>query len=169
MRLRPGDGYQATLDAVRLTTTDITVATSASTVPDAVGHYNAVLARSVGGSSDYRLKVRTAADGSVAGWLVRTVDGVEAVLTSAAHPSVKVPTGRTLLMRLRVSGQGTSTLQAKVWVAGTPEPDAWWMTAADSTPSLQGPGSPGLYAYSHGSSRGRPVTLYWDALVIRGG
>ena len=79
-------------------------------------------------------------------------------------PAVKVPTGRTLLMRLRVTGQGTSSLQAKVWAAGTPEPDSWWMTATDSTASLQGAGSPGLYAYSHGSARGRPVTIYWDAL-----
>ena len=86
MRLQPGDGYQATLDAVRLTTTDITVATSAGTVPDAVGHYNAVLARSVGSASDYRFKVRTAADGSVAAWLVRRVDGVETVLSSGGTP-----------------------------------------------------------------------------------
>ena len=167
MRLRPGDGYEATLGALRLTTTDITVATSADSVPDAVGHYNAVIARSVGSASDYRFKVRTAADGSVAAWLVRRVDGVETVLSWAVHPSVEVPTGRTLLMRLRVSGQGTSTVQAKVWAAGTPEPASWWLSATDSTAILQGAGSPGLYAYSHGSAAGQPVTIYWDALAIR--
>jgi hypothetical protein len=167
MLLNAGDGFEAKLDDVNLTTTDITVATSADSVPDAVGHYNAVIARSVGSRSDYRLKVRTASDGSVAAWLVRRVDGVETVLASAAHPTVAVPTGRTLLIRLRVAGQGTSTLQAKVWVAGTAEPASWWLSATDASASLQGAGSPGLYAYSHGSASGSPVTVYWDALTVR--
>jgi hypothetical protein len=167
MLLSPGDGFEARLDDVNLTTTDITVATSADSVPDAVGHYNAVIARSVGSRSDYRVKVRTASDGSVTAWLVRRVDGVETVLASAAHPTVDVPTGRTLLIRLRVSGQGTSTLQAKVWAAGTAEPASWWLSATDGTASLQVAGSPGLYAYSHGSASGSPVTVYWDALTVR--
>jgi hypothetical protein len=89
------------------------------------------------------------------------------VLASAAHPTVDVPTGRTLLIRLRVSGQGTSTLQAKVWAAGTAEPASWWLSATDGTASLQVAGSPGLYAYSHGSASGSPVTVYWDALTVR--
>lgn len=167
MRLRAGDGFEARLDATQLKTSDITVATSADSLPDAVGHYTAVIARSVGSSTDYRVKVRTMADGSVAAWLVRRVGNVETVLTSAAHPSVRVPTGQALLMRVRVSGQGASTLQAKVWAGGTTEPSGWWLTANDSTPSLQRAGSPGLYGYSHGSATGQPVTMYWDALAVR--
>jgi hypothetical protein len=97
------------------------------------------------------------------------VNDVETVLTSTALRDVRVPTGETLLVRLRVSGQGTTTLAAKVWAAGAPEPGAWVLTATDSTASLQAAGSPGLYAYSHGSESGDPVTIYWDALEVRNG
>jgi hypothetical protein len=68
-----------------------------------------------------------------------------------------------------VSGQGTTALQAKVWAGGTAEPGTWWLSATDGTASLQGAGSPGLYAYSNGSADGRPVTIYWDSLEVRNG
>ncbi len=166
MRLQAGDGFEARLDGVQLTTTDIRVATSTNGLPDGVGHYNAVIARSVGSNTDYRVKVRTMADGSVACWLVRRVGNVETVLSSAAHPSLRVSPGQALLMRVRMSGQGTSTLQAKVWASGTTEPTAWWLSATDTTAALQRAGSPGIYAYSHGSATGQPVTVYWDALEV---
>ena len=166
IRLRAGDGFEARLDGVRLATTDVRIATSADSLPDAVGHYHSVIARSVGSNTDYRVKVRTMADGSVAAWLVRRVGNVETVLTSAAHPTLRVPTGRAMLIRVRVSGQGTSTLQAKVWAGGTTEPSAWWLSATDTTSELQRAGSPGIWAYSHGSSTGQPVTIFWDSLEV---
>jgi parallel beta helix pectate lyase-like protein/uncharacterized protein DUF1565 len=169
MRLLPGDGFAATLNSLQLTTTDLTVATSEDRFPDAVGHYRSLIGRSVGTTGDYRVKVRTAADGTVAAWLIRRVGNVETVLTSATHPTLQVTPGQTMTVRLRVSGQGTTTLQAKAWAAGTTEPAAWWLTATDTTTSLQSAGSPGLYTYSNGSDNGQPVTFFWDALEIRNG
>lgn len=167
MILNRGDGFEARLDSLRMTTSDVRVATSFDSLPDDVGLYNAVIGRSLGATGDYRLKTRVMADGSVTAWLVRRSGAVETVLSSSAEPGLKITVGKAMLARIRVTGTAPTTIDAKVWSGGTAEPASWALSAKDATTNLQNAGSPGLYAYSHGSSTGQPVAVYWDALEVR--
>jgi PKD repeat protein len=113
------------------------------------------------GTSDYRVKVRATATGTTA-YLARTVSGAETALTAVDLPGVVVAPGTSLQVRLRLVGSGTTTLQAKVWPTGDPEPTAWTTTAADGTAALQVAGAVGLYTYLSSSATNSPVTVSFD-------
>ena len=54
--------------------------------------------------------------------------------------------GAALNLRVRVSGSGTTTVEARAWTGAT-EPTAWALTRTDTTAALQGPGAVGVTAY----------------------
>ena len=62
----------------------------------------------------------------------------------------------TMRMRVEVEG-GKAVVHGKVWKAGTPEPDAWTLTAEDPFPVEVG--SPGLIGYA-------PAEIYYDNLKV---
>jgi hypothetical protein len=73
--------------------------------------------------------------------------------------------GEAYSLRFDVTGTNPTTLQARVWVAGTTEPSKWTLTATDTTPALQAAGSPGVRAFLGGSATAFP-TWSFDALNI---
>ena len=92
-------------------------------------------------------------------YLARTVGGVETILTTVPLPGVVVAAGDALSFRLQAVGGGTTTLNGKVWKAGTAEPGAWTTTTTDTTAGLQSAGAVGVYAYLSGSATNAPITL----------
>ena len=70
-----------------------------------------------------------------------------------------------LTVRFEVSGNGTTTLRAKVWAAGTAEPADWQVTATDTTPELQRAGGVRVEIYESASA-GRAQTLRVDNLWV---
>ena len=112
----------------------------------------------------------TATDTTV--YLVRTVNGVETVLTTQPVAGLVLGAGDLLEVRLRVSGTNPTTLSAKVWrtPVGTPtapEPAAWLTTATDSTAALQAAGGVGYYTFLSGSATNAPITQRVLDLVVR--
>jgi hypothetical protein len=110
------------------------------------------------GTSDYRIKVRVNA-GDTTAYLTRVVGGAETVLTTVPLAGVVVAPGNALSFRIQAIGGGTTTLNAKVWRAGTAEPGAWTTTTTDSTAGLQSAGAVGVYGYLSGAATNAPVTL----------
>jgi parallel beta-helix repeat protein len=114
-------------------------------VPSSSWQAFVVLAR-VGSAADwYGVRVR-----SVAG----AADDIEINRSTTAGGSAKIGTGAKApefvsgvwyQLRLETQGDGTATtLRAKLWPEGTPEPIMWNVTASDSTASLQGTGGVGV-------------------------
>ncbi len=118
MSVTAGVGPGAYLSGVSARDVDATVKVAFDKVGTGSGLYSALDVRRIG-TSDYRLKVRLMGN-TVTTYLVRTVDGVETTLATAAGPNL--PTGTYLHLRLRAFGTGTTTLQGKVWVDGAAEP-----------------------------------------------
>jgi hypothetical protein len=70
-------------------------------------------------------------------------------------------------LRVQVFGTDPTTIRAKVWKAGQPEPAAWQLSATDATASLQVPGGIGVSFYLGGTATVAPVTVAIDDLVAK--
>jgi PKD repeat protein len=106
--------------------------------PAGGGSFVSVGVRNVG-ATRYNTQLSYATDGTVTISLVAVVDWAETELASYTLPGT-FAAGTVLTLRTDVTGTGTTTLNAKAWVAGTTEPTAWQLTATDRTAALQAAG-----------------------------
>ncbi|MGY1693262.1 hypothetical protein ACI79I_24345, partial [Geodermatophilus sp. SYSU D01105] len=110
------------------------------------GAYISLAGRRIG-TSDYRATLRFQASGLVDLRLDRYVNGTETVLRTVRIPGTYAA-GTPLTVRLELTGDGTTTLKAKAWAAGTTEPADWTVTTTDDTAALQAPGGVHLETYT---------------------
>ncbi len=159
--LLAGATLGAALTTVSATSTEVQVIVSADKVPTGSGAYVRVEGRRISPTDAYAARLRLQADGSVQLHVTRgngtpVSGGVVTGLTFAA--------GDRLQVRLQVDGTAPTTVRAKVWKVGTPEPGAWRATMTDSTASLQVAGSVALGSYLFGSVTNAPVAVSFDDL-----
>ena len=162
--LNQGQGRTASLDSVSSVDTDLQVGVSLDEPSTGGGVFVSVLGRAVG-STDYRAKVQFRNDGSVRLDLVRQA-GAQILLDREYVSGLTYVPGDQLLVRLRVVGTSPTQLQAKVWLAGSPEP-GWQVEATDDSAALQSVGSVGLLSYLSGSATTAPITVSYDDVVAR--
>jgi hypothetical protein len=81
-------------------------------------------------------------------------------------PGLTYAVGDTLNLRMQVVGSAPSTIQAKVWKVGTPEPATWQRTITDSTAGLQGSGAVGISPFLSGATTNSPITVQLDELTV---
>jgi PKD repeat protein len=157
-----GGSSAAWLNAVSVSDAAIQMGISLDAAPTGAGTYVYVVGRRTSGGH-YRGVVRFLADGTVRLGLSRVVANAETTLRTVVLPGTYTP-GTVLQVRLDLSGTDTTTLNAKAWATGTPEPTAWQVSATDTTASLQSPGSVGVTAYISGSATSVPVRVNVDDL-----
>ncbi|MDE9364319.1 PKD domain-containing protein [Luteipulveratus sp. YIM 133132] len=162
----PGATAKAYLGSVSRQDQDITLDVSLDKVPVGANAYTSVVARRIG-TSDYRAKVLWRPDGQVSLYLSRTVSGTETTLRNLTVPGLTFAAGQAATVRLQVSGTAPTTVQAKVWKAGTSEPTAWTATATDTTTELAGPGGLGVETYLGSTSTNAPIVASLDHLLAR--
>lgn len=114
----------------------------------------AVQGRRVSSGRDYRAVVRLSPGGGTTVALVRVFDGdptgqrMQQLSSSVSSPG-SAGSGDQVLpvsVRIQVVGSNPTTVRAKVWAGSGAEPQDWTVTAQDSTPGLQRPGTVGLLA-----------------------
>ena len=82
-------------------------------------------------------------------------------------PGLTVAPNDVLRVRLQVIGTTNTTVRAKVWRAGQPEPGTWLLTTNDATPAiLQGIGHFGCSFYTSGSWAGAGAVLSLDNVSV---
>ena len=146
---------------------DLTADVALDTASNGGGAYVSLIGRRVSNNNDYRLKLRYVPGGSVVAYLTRTVGGTETVLATTTVSGLTVGAGQSLTARFTVSGTTNTTLRAKVWRQGTPEPQNWLMTTSESTPAaLQGHGGVGILLYVSGSWAGAAPAITVDNLNV---
>jgi hypothetical protein len=126
--------------------------------PTASTIYVGISGRKVG-TEDYGARV-----------IVGTSGAVELQVHRESHTTVRkitVPgltfaTGDRLNLRLQVTGTSPTTLRAKTWKVGTPEPEDWQITTTDSSAALQRAGTIGLYSYLGQTASPGPATVTFD-------
>lgn len=121
--------------------------------------YPSLVARYQDGSNVYLARVQFAPGGAITLALRRRVAGAESELasyTTALTHQAGVP------VRVRWQGIG-STLRARIWAAGQIEPDAWHVTATDT--SLTASGQLGMRTIlSPDNTNTLPVAVRWSDL-----
>ncbi len=162
----PGVQRLAYLAGISTSGADVQATVAADKIASGGGMFLGVVGRKVG-SDEYRTKLRVSATGSTILYLTRVVGGTEVTLQSVAVPGFTVAAADELRLRMTATGSSPTTLQAKVWRVGTPEPANWTLTAGDATASLQAPGSVGLMSYLWSNAGNAPVRARFDNVEVQ--
>ncbi|KQU67656.1 hypothetical protein ASC58_14135 [Phycicoccus sp. Root101] len=165
LSLNAADGYTATLSGVSSSKADVSATLTTDKVPTGGGQYASVIGRRTGSTDSYRAKVRFAANGDVSLWLARNQGATETILATQATSGFTYAAGDRVVVRLQVTGTSPSTIRARVWKLGSPEPTTW-LTTTDSTASMQVSGSAGVYLYLSGSTVNAPVVYGIDNYTV---
>ncbi|WP_298462718.1 PKD domain-containing protein, partial [uncultured Cellulomonas sp.] len=161
--LKPGHLGTALLAGTATTDADVRVDVVLDKVADGGGLYASVIGRNVGTSGDYRARLKVQASGAVTLMASRA----NTTLKSATLTGLRYTAGTKLSVRLQVTGTSPTTIRAKAWKAGTPEPAAWLVTTTDTTVALQKAGTVGASTYVSASARNLPVAVGYDDLAVR--
>jgi PKD repeat protein len=154
-----GANRYAYLAGVSSTDTEVS-ATAAFSRPSGGSVYVGLIGRRVGANT-YGARAVVGSTGSVQLHLQRNTD---TVLRSVAISGLTFSSGDQLRYRLQVTGTSPTTIQAKVWKAGSAEPATWQASITDATSGLQSAGSIGLYGYLSGSATPTTLPVSFDEL-----
>lgn len=139
--LAPSWTRMADLKGISGKDTTITTTFASDVVPAGTGAASVTVAGRVVGASVYQSRVRFEPGGAVRLFILRdeTALGGKSLVLPGTYQS-----GTELTLKLAVSGTNPTTVSAKLWPAGTPEPADWQLTATDTTTALQAAGTIGL-------------------------
>lgn len=155
-----GSARYAYLNSVSSSDTDLR-ATASFTRPASSSVYVGLIGRQAGTNS-YGARAVVSSSGSVLLQLQRNTD---TILKGITIPGLTYNTGDKLAFRLQVTGTAPTTIQAKVWKAGTAEPTTWHATTTDTTAALQTAGGIGLYSYLSRTATPTPAIICYDDLT----
>ena len=166
VRLAVGAGPTAILKQVSTTSVSLTGTVSLDKRPTgtAVGIW--VLGRWVPNAGNYRAQVRVGTSGDVSVALARFSPSAQVTLQPAAVvPGLAFTPGTPLAVRVEVTGTSPTTVRARVWQQGSPEPSTWVRSVTDSTAGFQVAGGVG-FAPSLAAGRRTRRSLLVDDLVV---
>ncbi len=160
----PGAGPKTALQSVSSTDTEVTANATIDKIADGGGAFVSVAARTIG-TSDYRAKVKVAANGRLTLYLVRVVNGTETALSSTTLGSqFTYQVGSRLNVRVSATGTNPTTVRARTWISTQAEPLAWQLSTTDAAAGLQGPGGVGVATYLSSSATNYPIVMRFDYL-----
>jgi len=147
----------SSLTSVNSSAADLTVSFGLDQLPTGGGSYISLIGRDVG-STNYQARTLVQASGAVQLQLLQGGTALQVV----AVPGITFTPATSLSMRLEVSGTSPTTIRAKLWVTGTPEPATWQASVTDATAALQVAGYVGLRSYLSATATASPVTTSFD-------
>jgi hypothetical protein len=168
MQLSAGQTRAATL-AVNARDVDLTVSVTTDRMATGSGSYAYAIARRADASTEYRAVLKLSPNGSLQLVCAAVTGGTERSIGAAVQVAGAgtYAAGQRWRIRFVVSGASPTTLRARAWRDGTPEPTAWNLQLTDSSAGLQAAGGAGLRAYLSGGSTGGAVLFSFDDLEIR--
>ncbi len=162
----PASSRVAQLRDVASTETLVDATISPDKVTTGGGLYVNVAGRRVSTGAEYRAKLRLRSDGRIGLGPVRTSSsGSETALQSRQLLPFSYSAGDEIRVKVEVTGTSPTTLRAKAWLVGDPEPPTWFFDVQDSTSGLQAPGGIGFNTYYSSSATNTPLVLRVDDLL----
>jgi hypothetical protein len=170
VRMAAGAGTGLFLPAVDSADTDVQLTLSLDKVPTggSTGSGQSVWVRRVATAGDYRATVRLAPSGTVRlGLYSANTSGMQTALTAEVPvPGLTNAAVARLAVRAQATGTSPTTVRAKVWKRGDPEPSGWLVSTTDATPGLQQSGSVGVQSYLTGTATNAPISAAFDDLRV---
>lgn len=161
MVVNPGSTVNAYLNSVSSDDVDLRATVRIDKAPTATGQYLRFIPRRTA-SGRYVADLRLYPSGVVQ---LRLISPEGTVLSYVSLSDLPTIPGTPLRVRVQAVGSSPTTLRAKVWVAGTDEPD-WMVQVQDSSTGMQAPGSVGVENYVAASSTNGAVTIDTDDLSV---
>ncbi|MDQ1607913.1 MAG: trimeric autotransporter adhesin [Microbacteriaceae bacterium] len=150
-----------TLNGVSRTSTDTTVGFTTDSPPSGGSIFISAVGRLVG-TTDYEGRAYLQSSGAVQLHLLQGPTVMQTVVVSG----LTYATGQQLMLRVQVFGTSPTTVRAKLWRTGQPEPSAWQASVTDSTAALQTSGTVGLRTYLSTAATITPVTVKFDNYAV---
>lgn len=168
VRLAAGAGPTAILKQVATTSTSMTCTVSLDKRPTGTAAGLWLLGRWVPNAGNYRAQVRVGTAGDLAVALARfsPTSGQVILQPAAVVPGLSFTPGTPLAVRVEVTGTSPTTVRARVWQQGSPEPSTWVRSVTDSTAALQVAGGVGFAPYLAAGATNAPITVSLDDLVV---
>lgn len=163
----PSAGASGTASLTSVLARDVNVYTqfSQDTGLSGTGTYNSFIVRRVG-TSDYRMTLRISGDGSVRVNMTKRINGVSTNLGDVIVSGITYAPGDVLNVRFVATGNGTTTLEGKVWRQGAAEPATPQFRRTDTAPELQVAGDFAITSYLGGTVTTVPVLVQLDDLLV---
>ena len=158
-----GVSRRAELRSVSTTDADLRVTLSSDKLGTGSGLYVSTIPRSVPGGGEYRAVLRTRSNGLPT---LRLDRGSTVISPEIALTGVGAGPDRRLDLRVQAVGTNPTTVRAKVWEHGTPEPTNWLRSVTDATIAMQQPGAVGFYTYLSSSASNGPITTSIHDLTV---
>jgi hypothetical protein len=163
MDVSRGSTRWATLSGVAARDVEVRLSFGPSAVPAGGNAFEYLVARHVSSGNEYRGKVRITSTGAVYAQVLRTVGSTETAISPELLVSdVTATPGLSLKARFRLVGASPTTLDLKVWAAGSAEPSAWTVTTTDSAAVLQAQGAVGVRSYVGSSVSQTSILFRYD-------
>ncbi len=165
-----GAGPSVFLGGLASDDTDLQATVSLDVAPlgGTAGVDQGILLRRVAGQGDYRAKVRFVPGGAVRLGLFRTdsAGAQTAIVAEANVAGITYAAGDVLNVRAQAFGTSPTTVRAKLWRLGDPEPSAWLATGTDTTAALQSTGAIGFHSFLAGSVTNAPIVARFDNVNV---
>ncbi|MFK4789342.1 PKD domain-containing protein [Microbacterium sp. ZW T5_56] len=139
--LAPSWTRAAALSAVQSDAVVVSATVRADAVPEGAGAAALTLIGRQTDTGAYQARVRIEVGGAVRLYVMRdeaALGGANFVLPDKYRP------GDPIHVKVQVTGTGETTVAAKMWADGAPEPTAWQLTGTDRTDGLQQMGTVGV-------------------------
>jgi PKD repeat protein len=150
----------ADLNSVSSSSTRVDTEFSVDKLIDA--NYVAITGRKIGANS-YLARLRMQADGGAKLYLLR--NSSDAVAAPVYTPSFTFVANAHYNLSMLVRGTSPTTVSAKVWKVGDPEPAAWQTTGTDNTAGFQAKGAVGVFSSLPSGAANAPVTVSFYKFV----
>lgn len=148
----------ASVNYATFTTHDVQVQVSTNKLATGGSHFAAILTRMQDTNNFYSARLEFTTSQGVVLSIRKRVTSTETQLVTKTMSNLTHAVDRKFSFRIRVSG---STLTAKAWLTGDPEPSEWDLTTTD--PDFAGTGSVGLRGIlSSANTNTLPVKMSWD-------
>lgn len=161
-----GASVSARLITLNQDDVDIQTKLTYNTPQTGYGSWINVVGRHIGVNTEYRARVRFTPTGVFLQAYRLPGGAAVAIGSEQAVAGVTAAPGTVYRVRVNMSGYNPTTIKAKVWVDGTPEPLTWNVNVTDSTALLQAPGGVGFQSYA-GSSSSYPLVFTFDDFVVQ--
>ena len=173
IRMAAGAGGGAYLNSVSAPASDLRLVVGIDKLPVSGSVYVTTQGRRVTGQGAYASKIRFAPvtgtnPSAISLELIRLnpSNAETSIQGSTTIAGLSYAVGDTLNLRMQVVGSSPSTIRAKVWKVGTPEPATWQRSVTDTTAGLQGSGGVGLSPFLSGATSNAPITVQLDELTV---
>ncbi|RRD29337.1 LamG domain-containing protein [Actinomyces bowdenii] len=150
-------------EVLKSTSTDATLDFSLDAIPGGNGAFISYVARGTD-AGQYQAKVQVGAAGAPVATISKVIEERETVLGSILLKEGYSP-GQTLHLRMIVSGEASTVLQAKLWV-GDAEPEEWGVDVVDSERALKDQGWVRINTYISGSAGPETANLSIEGIRV---